>query len=314
MEREKYLAEVIMGLSQRATRGFTLVELLVVIGIIAVLIGILLPALGRARRQAQRVQCMNVMRQLATANVQYANDWKDWYVPAWQRRSPGADPDENDTQKVWIWIQNQAFRKLAINDGPFPQKTTLARRVSRNFVCPAAEAAFAWGNGDPLRPYDIADSYGYNVSNLTSNSLIVAPDGSKWNMKENGSGPPEWQFRGIKRQWLRRPAEKLQFADAVHYQISASNSSYYFGWAPSIPRIGEQSQNNDETVTGSKKNAIAFRHDRGVNVAFFDGHCEYLKYEDVVQPITSQDPNGTSEDPKKVPHNVQRLWWLIKYR
>jgi prepilin-type N-terminal cleavage/methylation domain-containing protein len=62
---------------RRPQRAFTLVELLVVIGIIAVLIGILLPTLGRAREAAKRAQCLSNIRQTHLALVLYANAYKD---------------------------------------------------------------------------------------------------------------------------------------------------------------------------------------------------------------------------------------------
>jgi prepilin-type N-terminal cleavage/methylation domain-containing protein/prepilin-type processing-associated H-X9-DG protein len=81
----------------RKVRAFTLVELLVVIGIIAVLIGVLLPVLSRSRENARRVGCASNMRQLATALLMYANNNRQRFPRAAEGRGDPAD---------WIYWQD----------------------------------------------------------------------------------------------------------------------------------------------------------------------------------------------------------------
>src|SRR5688572_14143134 len=84
----------------RRRPAFTLVELLVVIGIIAVLISLLMPALGKARETARRVNCMSNMRQLSTAWVAYAQANKGHIVPA--ENDPDAWADAGNTDDAVI--------------------------------------------------------------------------------------------------------------------------------------------------------------------------------------------------------------------
>jgi len=128
-------------------KAFTLIELLVVIAIIAVLAALLLPALERARENAEAAACLSNMRQLAIGNAQYQNDWndvvpthfgsygniKDWYT---SKCGPPAGWDTK-TYEDWIPAYTDPDDGNCATSGLWEYQVYPYARSANLFLCPS---------------------------------------------------------------------------------------------------------------------------------------------------------------------------------
>jgi prepilin-type N-terminal cleavage/methylation domain-containing protein len=238
-----------------ALRAFTLVELLVVMGIIAVLIGVLLPTLGRARGAANRVACLSNVKQLYNGILMYCNDNHGWFPTCGYASNTSYMQYPDD----WIWWQ--ANRKL--DDSAVAKYVGKGESLKRLLRCPAENfdgrktaPGIDKGQGPYLYSYALNETVGLNDRSAFTRRTKIT-------------------------QW-RAPWKKILLTELL------DKESYFPVWgyaAPLTQRHGKGiSRGNAYLSPGQPKGM-------NVSTAFIDGHAESID-DDVACNVIQQRPGA----------------------